>query len=60
MDIVPRVQISSGSERGEASVGSLIQALIGMMLSEKGMGLVSASAAANDKTGSATPGIAAE
>ncbi len=49
VDIVPRVQISSGSDRSEASGGSLIQALIGMMLSEKGMALGAATSAANDK-----------
>jgi len=60
VDIVPRVQISSGGEQGGATGGSLIQALIGMMLSEKGMALMAAPTAANDKARTADPGIAAE
>ena len=60
VDIVPRVQISSGGEQGGATGGSLIQALIGMMLSEKGMALMAAPTAANDKARTADRGIAAE
>lgn len=60
VDIVPRVQISSGGEQGGATGGSLIQALIGMMLSEKGIALMAAPTAANDKARTADRGIAAE
>ncbi len=60
VDIVPRVQISSGGDKGEASGGSLIQALIGMMLSEKGMALGAATGAANDKAIGPPKVIAAE
>ncbi|MGI4731847.1 MAG: SPFH domain-containing protein [Janthinobacterium lividum] len=42
VDIVPRVQISSGGDGGQ-SAGSL-QALIGMMLSEKGQAMLAAPA----------------
>jgi uncharacterized membrane protein YqiK len=57
VDIVPRVQINTGGEKGEGS-GSL-QALIGMLLSEKGVAMLSGPGAANDKAGG-QPGIAAE
>ena len=60
VDIVPRVQISSGGDHGEGSGGSLIQALIGMMLSEKGMALGVATGAANDKAVAPSRVIAAE
>lgn len=48
VDIVPRVQINTGGGSGAEGAGSL-QALIGMMLSEKGMRMLSAPAAANDE-----------
>ena len=60
VDIVPRVQIGGGGADGGGS-GSLIQALIGMMVSEKGLALVAEPTAANDKPAHpAHPGIAAE
>jgi len=46
VDIVPRVQITNSGECGGA--GNSLQALIGMLLSEKGMALLSTPAAAND------------
>ncbi|MFA6112977.1 MAG: SPFH domain-containing protein [Sphingomonas sp.] len=46
VDIVPRVQINTGGDRGES--GGSIQALIGMMLSEKGMAMLGTPMAAND------------
>jgi uncharacterized membrane protein YqiK len=56
VDIVPRVQINTGGEGGQS--GGAMQALIGMLLSEKGMGMLATptAAAAND----AKPEIAAE
>jgi uncharacterized membrane protein YqiK len=56
VDIVPRVQINTGGEGGQS--GGAMQALIGMLLSEKGMGMLGTptAAAAND----AKPEIAAE
>jgi uncharacterized membrane protein YqiK len=58
VDIVPRVQISTGGASG-AEGGGALQALIGMMLSEKGLGLLGTpAAAAND--GKSAPTIAAE
>ncbi|PXA85370.1 band 7 protein [Nostoc sp. 3335mG] len=57
VDIVPRVQINTGGgEAGQS--GGAMQALIGMLLSEKGMGMLGTptAAAAND----AKPEIAAE
>ena len=60
VDIVPRVQIGGGDAGGGGS-GSLIQALIGMMVSEKGLALVNEPTAANDRPARPThPGIAAE
>ncbi len=56
VDIVPRVQINTGSEGGAG--GGALQALIGMLLSEKGMALV-ASPAANDAAPEPEP-VAAE
>ncbi len=58
VDIVPRVQISSGGDGAGGGAGSL-QALIGMMLSEKGQAMLAAPAAANDKRGGGE-GVAAE
>jgi uncharacterized membrane protein YqiK len=46
VDIVPRVQINTGGERGDS--GGSIQALIGMMLSEKGLAMLGSPVAAND------------
>ena len=59
VDIVPRVQINTGGASGSEGGGSL-QALIGMLLSEKGMGLLGTptATAANDEKASAP--IAAE
>ena len=48
VDIVPRVQINTGGASGSEGAGSL-QALIGMMLSEKGVAMLSSPAAANDE-----------
>ncbi|MCW6530808.1 SPFH domain-containing protein [Sphingomonas sp. MMSM20] len=59
VDIVPRVQISTGGANG-AEGGGALQALIGMLLSEKGMAILgtpTASAANDEKPG---PAIAAE
>lgn len=50
VDIVPRVQINGGSGAAGEGGGSL-QALIGMLLSEKGMAMLNSPAAANDKAG---------
>ncbi|WP_404710248.1 SPFH domain-containing protein [Sphingomonas sp. MMS24-J13] len=47
VDIVPRVQINTGGAAGEG--GGSLQALIGMLLSEKGMGLLNAPAAQDEK-----------
>jgi uncharacterized membrane protein YqiK len=44
VEIVPRVQINSGGEGG----GGMLQSLIGMLLSEKGLALHAAVPAAND------------
>ncbi len=53
VDIVPRVQINTGGgDRGEG--GGTLQALIGMLLSEKGVALL-ASPAANDQSSTDTP-----
>ncbi len=49
VDIVPRVQINTGGANGGEGGGSL-QALIGMLLSEKGMGLLSGPAAGDRST----------
>jgi uncharacterized membrane protein YqiK len=57
VDIVPRVQINSGSASGGEAAGSL-QALIGMLLSEKGAAMLAGPAANDRSTGSAS--VAAE
>ncbi|TCM15360.1 putative membrane protein YqiK [Novosphingobium sp. PhB165] len=59
VDIVPRVQINTGGGSG-AEGGSALQALIGMLLSEKGMGMIGSplASAANDEKDQ--PAIAAE
>lgn len=48
VDIVPRVQINTGGDAGAGAGGGALQALIGMMLSEKGMSML-ATPAANDR-----------
>jgi uncharacterized membrane protein YqiK len=48
VDVVPRVQISTGGDAGAGAGGGALQALIGMLLSEKGMSLL-ATPAANDR-----------
>ena len=48
VDIVPRVQINTGGDKGEGGGGSLLQALMGLVVSEKGAALL-ASPVANDK-----------
>ncbi len=57
VDIVPRVQINTGAADG-AQGGGALQALIGMLLSEKGMHMLGEPAAANDAKPAS--GIAAE
>lgn len=47
VDIVPRVQINTGGAGGNEGNGSL-QALIGMLLSEKGVSMLGSPIAAND------------
>jgi uncharacterized membrane protein YqiK len=62
VDIVPRVQINTGGASG-AEGGGALQALIGMLLSEKGMGMLGTptAAAANDaRPADDKPEIAAE
>ncbi|MDB5706226.1 MAG: hypothetical protein JWN66_3342, partial [Sphingomonas bacterium] len=44
VEIVPRVQINSGGEGGNG----MLQSLIGMLLSEKGLAMQAAVPAAND------------
>lgn len=48
VEVVPRVQISTGGDAGAGAGGGALQALIGMLLSEKGMSLL-ATPAANDR-----------
>jgi len=48
VDVVPRVQINTGGDAGAGAGGSALQALIGMLLSEKGMSML-ATPAANDR-----------
>ena len=48
VDIVPRVQISSG-EQGQG--GTLVDALMGLVLADKGMASLTGPAAANDAGG---------
>jgi hypothetical protein len=57
VDIVPRVQINTGGVSG-AEGGGALQALIGMLLSEKGMAMLDGPSAANDER--PQPTIAAE
>lgn len=48
VDVVPRVQINTGGDAGAGAGGGALQALIGMLLSEKGMSML-ATPAANDR-----------
>jgi uncharacterized membrane protein YqiK len=48
VDVVPRVQINTGGDAGAGAGGGALQALIGMLLSEKGVSLL-ATPAANDR-----------
>ncbi|HWU72936.1 MAG TPA: SPFH domain-containing protein [Sphingomonas sp.] len=48
VDVVPRVQINTGTDAGAGAGGGALQALIGMLLSEKGMSML-ATPAANDR-----------
>jgi len=48
VDIVPRVQINTGGDAGAGTGGGALQALIGMLLSEKGMSMLT-TPAANDR-----------
>src|SRR4051812_44692025 len=59
VDIVPRVQINTGSAGGNEGNGSL-QALIGMLLSEKGVSMLGSPVAANDTPEPPATVIAAE
>ena len=55
VDIVPRVQISAGE--GQEAGGGLVSALLGLLVSEKGMSMVSGPTVSNDTD---PPKIAAE
>jgi len=59
VDVVPRVQINTGGDAGAGPGGGALQALIGMLLSEKGMSLL-ATPAANDRGPVALPDEDAE
>jgi len=59
VDVVPRVQINTGSDAGAGAGGGALQALIGMLLSEKGMSML-ATPAANDSGPVALPDEEAE
>ncbi|WP_174531871.1 SPFH domain-containing protein [Sphingomonas pruni] len=48
VDVVPRVQINTGGDTGAGAGGGALQALIGMLLSEKGISML-ATPAANDR-----------
>jgi uncharacterized membrane protein YqiK len=54
VDVVPRVQINTGGDSGTGAGGGALQALIGMLLSEKGMSML-ATPAANDRGPAAIP-----
>lgn len=54
VDVVPRVQINTGGDAGAGAGGGALQALIGMLLSEKGMSIL-ATPAANDRGPVALP-----
>ena len=47
--IVPRIQISAGGEGAPTAGGPLLQALLGMLLSEKGTAMLAGPDAANDE-----------
>ena len=49
VDIVPRVQISAGGDGADNGSGSLVHALMGLLLSEKGAAMLANPAAANDR-----------
>jgi uncharacterized membrane protein YqiK len=59
VDVVPRVQINTGGDAGAGGGGGALQALIGMLLSEKGMSML-ATPAANDRGPAALPDEDAE
>ncbi|MGN6817780.1 MAG: SPFH domain-containing protein [Sphingomonas sp.] len=54
VDIVPRIQINTGGDSGATAGGGALQALIGMLLSEKGMSML-ANPAANDQGPASNP-----
>jgi len=54
VEVVPRVQINTGGDAGAGAGGGALQALIGMLLSEKGMSML-ATPAANDRGPVALP-----
>ena len=57
VDIVPRVQISAGNDGEAAAGGGLVSALLGLLLSDKGMAMVGEPRPSNDAE---PPKIAAE
>ena len=59
VDIVPRVQINSGGAGAGGEPAGSLQALIGMLLSEKGAAMLAGPAAPNDR-GGGKPDVAAE
>jgi len=60
VDIVPRVQISAGGDGGDAGAGGgLVSALLGLLVSEKGMSMVTGPAS-NDVAPALPPTVAAE
>ena len=59
VDIVPRVQINTGGDAGAGAGGGALQALIGMLLSEKGMSMLG-NPAANDRGPAKVPDEDAE
>ena len=59
VDIVPRVQINTGGGEG-GNGGSLLPALLGMLLSEKGMSMLTGPVANDKLTDSKADGVAAE
>jgi uncharacterized membrane protein YqiK len=59
VDIVPRVQINTGGANGDGAGGGALQALIGMLLSEKGVTMLGGPAA-GDEPAEAVTKIAAE
>ena len=59
VDVVPRVQINTGGDAGAGAGGGALQALIGMLLSEKGISMLT-TPAANDRGPVALPDEDAE